>query len=131
MNKSQEYLAVIAKFQNITLPESGVEFKVRKANAFWFTQNISALPIGTGAEAHDATADAVRQATPEEITRNLQLTRKLICDHVLDPKIRDIPNYEAGEIGFDDLLPGDARFLIDYLMGIKDGQGQPVDTFPK
>ena len=60
-----------------------------------------------------------------------QLTRKLICDHVLDPKIRDIPNYEAGEIGFDDLLPGDARFLIDYLMGIKDGQGQPVDTFPK
>jgi hypothetical protein len=131
MSRSSEYLAAIAKTQTVTLPESGIEFRVRKANAFWFAQHAQVLPVGTGADAHAAAADAVQEVEPSTIQKNLQLTRKLVQDHVLEPKIRDNPDYEADEIAFEDLLPEDARFLIDYLMGIKGEGGESLDLFPK
>ena len=129
--KATEYLAAIAKHQFITLPESGIEVRVRKANAFWFIENMQTLPIGTGADVHAAAVEIAARATHEDIVRNFQFTRKLIHDHVLDPKVRENPNYEDNEIAFEDLLPGDTQCLIDYLVGTKGAGGEPIDGFPK
>jgi hypothetical protein len=131
MSRSSDYIATIAKTQLVKLPESGCEFRVRKANAFWFTQNAQYLPVGTGKEAHEAAEGAVQDAGPDTIQHNLNLTRKLVQDHVLEPKIKEAPDYTKDEIAFEDLLPGDAKFLIDYLMGIADASGASADLFPK
>lgn len=130
MSNASKYLELLNSKYIIILP-SGIEFKIRRPNSFWFAANVQSLPIGLPSEAVAAASETI-QTSETETARNAKLTRKLVIDHVLDPKIVDgTPNYEAGELSIDDLLPEDAKFIVEYLMGIVGATGEPVEPFLK
>jgi hypothetical protein len=126
-NRAKEYMDFVRKSYEVRLP-SGPIFLIRKPQAFWFAAQTGTLPILTPEELKAAAESTT--PTAAIIERNAKLTKLLIQDHVLEPKIVDNPDYEAGEIGFNDLLPEDAKFIMDYLSGLVDAKGSSISSFP-
>lgn len=130
-NKAQDYLNSLKKGRTLTLP-SGNEFLVRKLNALWFAQNAALLPVGGQTDTH-AEALASLFLDQKQVENNALLTRKMIVDGVIEPKVLDIPESDAinGVVALCDLDPEDVKFLVDYLLGLTDAGGQSVDRFPE
>ena len=127
LNAAQAYRGKVAERYTVRMP-SGAVFKVKPVNAFWFAARVQSLP--TSAIARAEGIDPTLPLDPALREANSALTQSLIEDHVLEPKIRANPSADD-EIGFDELLPEDAKFLLDYLLGRVDKDGNAVETFPK
>lgn len=128
---AKEYLAIANKKYEVTLP-SGALFLIRRPNAFWFASNIKSLPTAaiTQAAAQETVIDN-RSVSQDEIDSNVSMTDRMVCDHVLQPKLRRNADPAKDEVDFDSLLPEDAEFILAYLVGKVDKDGQPVATFSK
>ena len=127
-NRAQDYMNFVRSQQEVTLP-SGVVFRVKKPSNFWFATQTKTLPVLTPEELKSLSAGSV--PSPELIERNVKLNKAMLQEHVLEPKIVDEPNYEAGELGFNDLLPEDTEFLIAYMTGTVDAKGSSITPFSR
>lgn len=124
---ASDYAALAASKYEVKLP-SGAVFQIRQPNTFWFASNTSALPTSAIAAANGDTP-SLRDASPDEIKTNVELTERLVVAHVLSPKIRRGAVVSKGEVDIDNILPDDAKFIIDYLLGRVDKDGNTVATF--
>jgi hypothetical protein len=126
---AQDYLKTSKKApKEVTLP-SGAVFLVRRPSTFWFAANANVLPQNPPLQ-DDAAAPA---RSAEEQALSAQRNRKMICEHVVAPKLS-----ENGEFTPDDLNDEDVLKLIKFLYGLEDENGvsfrslpaEPVDTRP-
>lgn len=123
---AEQYAASTKKKYEVKLP-SGAIFLIRQPNAFWFAANTNTLPASAIQQADGSTPGIPLRA--DERTANADLTVRLVEAHVLEPKIRQNADVTKGELPLDDLEPADALFILDYLLGRKDKDGNPVATF--
>lgn len=134
MSTAKDYLATVSSKYSIALP-SGAVFKIRRPNTFWFASHVNSLPTAAIAEAEEATStNQYKPAAPQpsfaDIQRGSDITRLLVFEHVIEPKIGPKSDPENGVVGIDDLDPDDAQRIFDYLYGKVDGAGNPVADFP-
>jgi hypothetical protein len=125
---AQEYQAAALKKYEVTLP-SGALFLIRQPNAFWFASNAEALPSSAIQQAQGNPPEAGN--TTVERKADTDLTVRLVEAHVIQPKVRLHADPTKGELALDDLDPADAAFILDYLLGRKDKDGNPVATFSR
>lgn len=125
MSKAKDYLDKTRSKYDVPLP-SGAIFKIRKPNQFWFTTNVNTLTAGIPSSEK---MESLSQVDALAVEANAKWTMKLVEDNVLEPKIRLNPNYDADEIGFGDIEPEDATFIVKYLLGLVDAAGSSTTTF--